>query len=227
LTGKSAADTYVVDVCGTLVREDTTLGLLRYHLSRRPGRRIRYRLFQALTARRSPIRLGFALAEKLLARHLLKHLAIRLLADEPIEALNRSAAGYAQALLSQGRVRSVWHLLDAPLKSARVVLASGSLEPVVAALAAEIGVDYVASSLEARDGVLTGRYATDLTGQKSRALVEKFGQSLLAGKLCAISDNLSDLPLLESATEAYVVLHAASHRARWTGLKATFLELDA
>lgn len=227
MNSEPAIDTYVVDVCGTLVREDTTLGLVRHHLSRSRHRRMRYRFFQALTARRSPVRLGLILAEKLSSRHLLKHLAIRLLADDSLEALNRSAADYAQALLSRKRVGSVWPLLEAPLKSGRVVLASASLEPVVSALATAVGAGYVASALQQRDGVLTGRYARDLTGQKERALAEKFGPSLLAGRMCVITDNLSDRRLVARATRAYVVLHAAAHRARWTESNATFLEVDA
>jgi hypothetical protein len=43
--------------------------------------------------------------------------------------------------------------------------------------------------------------------------------------MCAISDNYSDRTLLEKATQAYVVLHRASHRQRWQGLNATFLEV--
>jgi phosphoserine phosphatase len=166
------------------------------------------------------------LAEKLSGQHLLKHLAVRLLTDEAIEDVNRSASEYARVLLSQKRVHPVWDLLDVPLKSGRVVFASASLEPIVAALAAEAGAEYVASALEHHDGVLTGRYARDLTGQKEPALVEKFGPSILAGKHCVISDNLSDRALLAQASNAYVILHSPSHRNRWARLNAMFLEID-
>lgn len=226
MTTAAMLDVYVVDVCGTLVRDDTTLGLLRHHFARDGKRPIRYMLFMAMTARRSPLRLAFAVLEKLTCRHLLKHVAVRLLAGDEVEALNQSAAGYAARLLEHRRVVSVWTLLDVPVQSGRVVLASASLEPVVASLASALGARHVASALDHRAGVLTGRYASDLTGQKEQALIEKYGHAVLAGQVCAISDNFSDRPLLEKAAQAYVVLHRESHRQRWHGLNATFLQVD-
>lgn len=226
MTAAPDLDVYVVDVCGTFVRDDTTLGLLRHHFSCATRQRIRYMVFHAMTMRSSPLRLAFVVAEKLTGQYLLKHFAIRLLAGTRMDALNQSAAEYASQLLAERRVPAVWRLLAAPLQSGRVVLASASLEPVVAALAAATGARHVASELAHFDGVLTGRYAADLTGRKEEALVEKYGQSLLAGQMCAISDNFSDRPLLEKAAQAYVVLHHESHRQRWHGLDATFLKVD-
>lgn len=218
-------DVYVVDVCGTLVRDDTTLGLLHHHFARNGNRRIRCLLLRAMTARRSPLRLAFAVLEKLTGRHLLKHAAVRLLAGDPVEALNQSATEYAAQLLAQRRVASVWPLLGSPVEAGRVVLASASLEPVVAALASTMGVRHVASGLGQQAGILTGRYVSDLTGRKEQALIKKYGPNVLTGQICAISDNFSDRPLLEKAARAYVVLHQESHRQRWRGLNATFLEV--
>jgi len=218
-------DVYVVDVCGTLVRDDTTLGLLRHHFAREGNRRMRYMLFRAVTARRSPLRLAFAVLEKLTGQHLLKHAAVRLLAGDSVASLNQSAAEYAARLLAHRRVASVWPLLDAPVHAHRVVLASASLEPVVAALASAMGVRHVASALGQQAGILTGHYESDLTGCKEQALIEKYGRDVMAGQVCAISDNFTDRPLLESAAQAYVVLHSEIHRLRWQGLDATFLQV--
>jgi phosphoserine phosphatase len=218
-------DVYVVDVCGTLVRDDTTIGLLRHHCACDGNRRLRYMLFRAMTARRSPLRLAIAVLEKLTGQHLLKHAVVRLLAGDSVRSLDLSAAEYAARLLAQRRVVSVWPLLDAPMQARRVVLASASLEPVVAALASTMGVRHVASGLGQQAGILTGRYVSDLTGRKEQALVEKYGDDVMAGQVCAISDNFSDRPLLEKAARAYVVLHSESHRQRWQGLNATFLQV--
>ena len=221
----SLLDVYVVDVCGTLVRDDTTIGLLRHHFGRDGDRRIRDMLLRAMTARHSPLRLAFAVLEKLTGQHLLKHAAVRLLAGDRVEALNQSAAEYAARLLAQRRVASVRLLLDAPVEARQIILASASLEPVVAALASAMGVRHVASELGQQYGILTGRYVNDLTGRKEQALIEKYGRDVLAGQVCAISDNFSDRSLLEKAARAYVVLHSESHRQRWQGLNATFLQV--
>ncbi len=95
----------------------------------------------------------------------------------------------------------------------------------MAALASQLGVRYVASGLEQVNGVLTGRFSCDLTGRKEQALVEKYGSQVLAGRVCAISDNFSDRPMLQRANCAYVVLHKEKHRQRWQGLNATFLQV--
>ena len=75
----SLFDVYIVDVCGTLVRDDTTVGLLRYHFDRVDKRRWRIPMLQLLTAKLSPFRIGVAVIEKLSGRHVLKHLLVRML----------------------------------------------------------------------------------------------------------------------------------------------------
>ncbi len=217
---------YVVDVCGTLVRDDTTLGLLGHHFchgSSGPPRRF---MFHALTGRYSPLRLAIAVIEKLTERHVLKHVAVRLLAGFTADSLDRSAVEYAELLLKERRVQPVWRVLESSGARDDLVLASASLEPIVGRLASVIGARHVASSLEQHDGILTGRYADDLTGRKIQALHGKYGASSLEGKVIAISDNYTDRTLLETASIAYVVLHREAHRARWAGLEATFLRLD-
>ncbi len=217
---------YVVDVCGTLVRDDTTLGLLRHHFRRTGSRLGRAWLFDAMTHRRSPVWFGFAVAEKLSRRHLLKHCAARLLAGDTVESLRVSAEEYADWLLSERRVSAVWQRLDQLQVNGRVVLASASLAPVVGALANAMEVDYVASALEEKDGHLTGRYAQDLTGRKEEALVEKYGESFLDGADYVLTDNLTDRDLVKKAKRACVILHHPSHRERWGDVNAEFVGVD-
>lgn len=214
----------IVDVCGTLVRDDTTLGLLQHHFMERRG--LRSALFRVLTKRRSPVWLAVAAMEKLTGRHLLKHLVVRLLAGTPATHLEKSAAEYAAWLLEERRLRAVWQLLPKEIGPDSLVLASASLEPVVRQLALLMGVRHVASTLEEHDGVLTGRYAKDLTGCKEQALREKYQGLLRNPPARVISDNLSDRALLETAAEAYVVLHRESHRQRWTDIRAVFVDVQ-
>lgn len=218
-------DTYIVDVCGTLVFEDTTLGLLRHHFSRDTTRPMRARFFNTLSTHRSLPWWAFAVAEKLTGQHLLKRFAVRLLAGERREALDESAHDYAIRLLADRRIGAVWQVLEGPFAKGDVVLASASLDPVVAALASLTGARHVASTLEERNGILSGRYETDLTGRKDQALVAKYGASLLKGPIGVITDNASDRTLVEMASVAYVVLHDSSHRARWQGLRVHFIEV--
>lgn len=220
------SEIYVVDVCGTLVLDDTTLGLLNHHFSKTPSRPWRSWLFKLTTSRTSPAWFAFVVAERLSGRHLLKHFLVRLLAGDRVSALENSAREYAEILLSEKRVPAVWELLDPVLDMKQVVLASASLEPVVSALANLIGARYVASTLDHHEGILTGKYKADLTGQKSQALLNKFGEEIRGGRVCVFTDNFTDRSLVEGAACSYVVLHKPAHRERWAGVDTTFLEVS-
>lgn len=71
MTNNSNATLFITDVCGTLVYDDTTLGLLKQHFSQQPERRWRLPMLRALTAHRSPFRLGIAVIERLTGKHVL------------------------------------------------------------------------------------------------------------------------------------------------------------
>jgi phosphoserine phosphatase len=225
LTVGTPTATIVVDVCGTLVRDDTTLGLLGHHFAQSQRQPWRCHVLRLLTARMSPARWAFVVLEKMTGRHWLKHVLVRLLAGDSASELDASGATYAKELLSHQRVAPVWKFIGQAAFPEQVILASASLEPVVKALAQVMGARYVASTLEVRAGVLTGRYIKDLTGRKEEAITQKFGADVMQQPFAAISDNLSDRPLLAKACHACVVLHRESHRARWMNLPADYVKV--
>lgn len=226
MSESTSAELMIIDVCGTLVRDDTTMGLLAHHFTRQPSRPIRRILFKLMTSRFSPIRMGFLLLERVSGRHLFKHFAVRLLKGDKVHALNDSAESYAAILLVGRRIQPVWDMLNSHRnRNGRVILASASLEPIVKCLAVATNADFVASQLAEENGVLTGRYIVDMTGRKDAGIEEKYGICLAGGEFSFISDNVTDRPLMEEARSAFVILHKRSHRSRWSGLNATFLEL--
>lgn len=95
--------------------------------------------------------------------------------------MEKSANEYAKELLERRRVSSVWEKIQNVPQGGQLLLASASLEPIVKSLADAIGARYVASTLETRNGVLTGRYLEDLTGNKELAITKKYGSNLLSG----------------------------------------------
>ena len=226
MTNNSNATLFITDVCGTLVYDDTTLGLLKQHFSQQPERRWRLPMLRALTAHRSPFRLGIAVIENLTGKHVLKHLLVRMLKDDTVSSLELNAEVYAKWLLENRKVPSVWQVIAPAIKDKHIILASASLQPIVSALAKQLDVRFVASELESSDGVLTGRYKLDLTGLKLQALSDLIGIDLSSRFYDAISDNITDQELLSGAKRAYVVLHKASHKERWAGLTATYIRLN-
>jgi phosphoserine phosphatase len=211
---------WVTDLCGTVVREDTTLGLVRRHLRRRKHHFAR---LAVLASRHGPGRFLWGAAERVTGRHLLKHLLVGLLRGESLAELELTADAYADELLNTLRVASVAEVLSRRPADEPLVVASASLSPIVAAVARRLGAQHVASTLEVRDGRLTGRYAEDLTGLKLRAL---FGAGIERPSV-ALSDNLTDRSLLEASQYAYVVWWRPKDRLRWGSFAATYLRGDA
>lgn len=216
---------YIVDVCGTLVVEDTTIGLIGIHLTRSTRHVWRKYIFYLLTSNMSPFYWVVAAAERIRGKHLLKYTIVRLLSGDPVEELEKSADHYAENLLLRSRVKAVWSVLDQEPKPSKIILASASLEPIVEAIAKRLGVQFVASTLKSSKGLLTGYYGEDISGIKIEAIERKYGYSFLEQPYGAISDNISDLPLLGRATTAWVVLHRERHRVRWANLAAHYLRL--
>ncbi len=226
MTDDSATTLFITDVCGTLVYDDTTLGLLRQHFSQQPKRKWRLQVLRILTAHRSPFRLGVVVVERLTGKHVLKHLLVRMIKEDTVSSLEMSAKVYAKWLLDNRKVSSVWNVVTPAIEDRQVVLASASLQPIISALAKQLGVRYVASELESKNGVLTGCYKSDLTGLKPQALSHLIGTELSNNSYDAISDNLTDRELLSGAKRAFVVLHKESYKGRWSGLPATYLRLN-
>ena len=226
MNNNSNATLFIADVCGTLVYDDTTLGLLRVHFSQQPERQWRLPMLRALTAHRSPFRLGIAVIECITDKHVLKHLLVRMLKDDTVSSLELNAGVYAQWLLDNRKVPDVWNVITPAIKDKHIILASASLQPIVSAMAKQLDVRFVASELESNEGVLTGRYKSDLTGLKLQALSDLIGHDPSSSFYDAISDNITDRELLIGARRAYVVLHKASHKERWAGLTATYIRLS-
>lgn len=207
---------YLVDVCGTIVRDDTTLGLLEWHFARRakPLRRLAVR---AIIARASPVRLAVAVIERLSGKHLTKLFLLGMLKGEEPDELSTSAQDYVRFLLAERKVEAIWSILENRPAGSRLVLVSGSIEPVVAALAKVLDAQYLSSTLGEAAGRLTGKLDWDLTARKPEALRARFGSELEGCRLVAISDNLSDRNLFEMAHERVIVVWKDKHRRAWSG----------
>jgi phosphoserine phosphatase len=214
----------VADVCGTLFREDTTIGLLRFHL-RSSGFKSPKKLFlEMLVSRKSPFFYFFYLAETFLGRPLLKHIVVLLLAGESVDSVAKSARFYSAHLLSNRKIQQVWALLGESFESGQVILASASIEPIVAALACQLDSSFVSSQLAIKDGRFTGRYSSDISGRKHTAIAKKYGIGILDQIKWVVTDNYSDYSLFNYACSAFVVVNSESRKLRWMNHDVCFLE---
>lgn len=215
---------YLFDVCGTLVNSDTTVGLLIWHFDR-TGQSVKRLVVELLFERRSPLFWLVTVLERLFKCQFAKTLAVSLLKGQQSAELEASARAYARHLMN---TRMEWVILEQlrlAQKHSQVILVSASLEPLVRALAEELGVEHVASRLSVQGRRLTGRYEEDITGRKLEALLSRYGEKELERDLVLYSDNFSDFALFEKCRERHVILRRARHRHRWAGLEAKFWEL--
>ncbi len=111
---------------------------------------------------------------------------------------------YAETLSSIVRPEAMekihWHLEQGH----RVAIVSASLAPYLRCWCATFDLDLICTALEARAGVLTGRYlAADCTGaEKARRVADRYRLSDYS-EIYAYGDTREDLALLRLATKSF------------------------
>lgn len=203
----------VFDVCGTLVRDNTTIGFLRHHF--RGNKRFQH-LDWALTSRLSPFFYVTAATARFLGWDVARILLIRSLTGENRQRLERSADIYAEDVLVNRANNEVMRRLQEHLLAGdHVILVSASLDIVIAALARHLAVDYHASKVAFRQDKCLGRLECDVMHIKHE-LVGAVLKESKASALSVYTDNSSDLRLLALADQA-VVIATKDRRMTWLG----------
>ena len=205
----SARPVVAVDLEGTCTAGETWRSLGRYLASH--GRRGAYRRFLAPRVAALPL-VRLRLIEKQAFKNRWVADLARLLAGEDEPGLARIAAWIVDdELWPRRRPEVVAELVAAASGGARLVLASGTYQPVLdafaARLAGEIGSDEVAAlgtPFEVVDGRATGRLAAPIgTGPIKGRRVAAFAAG--APVAAAYGDSGADLGLLELAREPVAV----------------------
>ena len=186
----------VVDLCGTVVRVNTTHGFMRaasLSLLRRVAARVMLsRGFSFLTHRWWP--------------QLQRKALIVCLRGLPRFDLLRQAEEYARNALSlYARVEVLQRIKTAQHEGVRVVLASASLDFIVEGFAKALLVEPAVSTrlLYRTDDRCVGRIAVDSTGRKLVLLSEYIESSEFEFEV--ITDNVEDVDLMEAATSIWFI----------------------
>jgi phosphoserine phosphatase len=186
----------LVDLCGTLVRENTTLGFVSYVCP------TGIRSLLCRLARLRPVAVFSTLTGLDLSRRLLL-LALR---GRTCSELCQAAAGYtAKALARLVNFNVLAEIKRAQSQSCRVLLATASIDPVACEISRALGLSgFVSSTLAYRAGVCTGRLDEDLLGNKWRALVRDHGLRE-SDEMFLYTDNDDDLDLFARVKRVYFV----------------------
>lgn len=186
----------LVDLCGTLLRENTTLGFVS-HACPRGARSLLCRLAGVRPVARLSTVTGYDLSRRLLL------LALR---GRTRSDLHQAAAGYtAKALARLVNCKVLVEIKRAQSQSCKVLLATASIEPVACEVSRALDLDgFVSSSLAYRGGVCTGRLEEDLLGNKWQALVRDHGLRE-TDEVSLYTDNDDDLDLFARVKKVYFV----------------------
>lgn len=204
--------TVISDVCDTLFYSNTTFDFIAYVLDveERRGAGV---LLSVLRNRLSPLNAGLVLLNSFGNRDYFRPLGTRFLRGYRRERLDSMAQDFLTGCLLGRIVEKVTRLLlDHRQAGDRVILASSSLEPVVAAIARHFGLEYVASELDFRDGISTGRLSRELTGTKDIALARL---GVHPPYDVVVTDNFSDKGLLSKAKEKVIVVYSKADERKW------------
>lgn len=204
----SAAPVVAADLEGTCTAGETWRGVARWLGEN--GRAWRYRRFLLPRLAALPL-VRLRLVERQAFRNRwIRDLARLLDGLDDTELDDLAADVVATELWPKRRVAVLDELARATADGSRVVLASGTYEPVLAAFAARLTggpagpVAVLGTKLEMRDGRTTGRLAGPIgTGAPKAARVLDFAAG--AELAVAYGDSLSDAPLLASASQAVAV----------------------
>lgn len=212
--------TYIVavDLCGTLVRENTTHGFLRSvvrHSWRRP-------FVNAALSRMGTWASGRLGVDARVAMLIPSLYGIRR------ESLYQCAVDYARnCLRTQANDSVIEAIAAAQGKGAKIVLATASLDPIASAFVRELNLDGVVSAQLAYDaqGKCLGRLAEDTTGRKLKYLSELMAV-MRWSQFDVYTDNLEDLDLMHAAHRVYFLGNAAALERKWLSCRqrVTFMK---
>jgi len=196
--GKLNPKSYVFDVCGTLYASNTTYDFLLFYFKKS-------RLWKYITCRLAlsfPSKALLVVVGKLGGKIGLRSYLVGLLADEPVGRVKGSAIRFVNEFLTSKKIHYTHNLLQESIKNGdRIILASGSLFPVVQAIADVLNVDeFIASTLEQdKNGKYTGLYLLDVKARKMDFL------DLKNSDMVVVTDNRDDLSLIRNAGEVLIV----------------------
>jgi len=209
----SQTPTIIFDICDTLYYSNTTHDFIRFAIAKEPMSQ-RKIFYNVLNAKYLPFRYLLIFFSVATGRDILRSYNVSLLKGVSRTELAEAAKRFVHEFLSSRKIDETQEMLKSRTDpGTRIVLCSASIEPVVEAIANELGIKHhVGTSLRFNDDIFTGRIFEDITGKKLSVLKE----NNLVGRLtCAVSDNLSDLELLSEAEHAFVVVHRGKKAEFW------------
>lgn len=211
----------IFDICDTLYAVNTTADFLRFFGQRHhPPLAARV---ERWTRRGRPAWWLGAAAHRIVGFDLAKRRMISGLAGFPLDLIEREADHYVTERLPHIANGPLMDRLQQHRQSGDAVwLLSSTIAPVAEAIGRSLDVPAHGSQLECRGDVCTGRLLSDLSGRKGQWLLTHAPS--VERPMSVYTDNMSDLPLIDLADRATIVLPKGKTR-HWAGEDHDYIQL--
>ncbi len=214
---KSNSKVLVSDVCDTLFYSNTTFDFIRFVVSKQNV--FKRALFHLVNEKWSPLFYLIAIFSRIIDSDISKYLSIYFLKGLTYAKATRLANSFYDEFLMKRKIIPVFELIERVKNDAELILASSSIDVVVKVIAERNNMKYVASVLEVKKDILTGRILIELRGKKHIAL-QPYLQEV---ELTVITDNQTDWALANLATHRFIVASKKSEESFWGSLNPTFI----
>jgi phosphoserine phosphatase len=215
---------FVFDICDTLFYSNTTFDFIKFVLQEKRWNS-KLRQFDLFTKKTSPVFVGLYFLQKFSKVDWPKKLCLRLLKGMSKKELYQFGEAFEKQFLASRMVERTHQMLNQLRKEGKsVVLLSASIDPVVAAIAKALEVEYRCSELAYDSlGNFTGDLQWEMTGQKLVALRKMLSSE--NAPFAVATDNFSDRGLVEAACHRIVVVYNEKALNFWQDLQPEFIKL--
>ncbi|WP_143961594.1 HAD-IB family phosphatase [Litoribacter populi] len=198
----SDAKKILFDVCGTLYRSNTTYDFLKYYLNKNNNLQyLKICLLLSLPGKALVValsKIGWNLP--------LREYLVGLLKGAPKEEVALEAEKFVKEILCSKKIDRVHEVLkSASCEKKEIILISASIDPVVKAIADELGVSsFICSTLDVdAKGCYTGKFSIDIKGKKAGFAFEN--GCIQSEFTTVFTDNKDDIDLIELCETSFVI----------------------
>ncbi|WP_018630776.1 HAD family hydrolase [Niabella aurantiaca] len=205
---------YIVsDICDTLFYSNTTFDFISFCIRKKKVPTLKIASYRLFLSKTSPFFYCLAVLQKIRGKDYLKARALKIFKGVPIEKMEQWTEEFYTEILRHSKIQETHTLLNR-FDPEKIILASSTIEPVAKLISKKLPAGrYVATSLEIKGNVYTGKIRREISARKMKAIEEITAPSEMIHM--AISDNHTDRQLLETAIEKIAICYKKSDILFW------------
>lgn len=199
----------IFDVCDTIYKVNTTFSFLDHFFENNK----QYLLFRKIS-KLFPIKVFNYFFHKVFKKDLIRIYATSFLRGKEVQEIQNDCQDFVNTgLVQEIKDTTVAMLNQYKDQGYQIVLMSGSYAFIIEEVAKYFNVDhFYASKLNIVDGKYTGMYSEDVLLSKYELLKREFED---IDELIVVSDNKSDLALMQASDQAFAVCNKSDDMRFW------------